>query len=439
MRQRSDVARTTLTTQKPARRYELDWLRTLVVLGLVPVHTAVIFTPMHDLYIKNAQTSDAMMLVGVFVGVFGMPVLFFVSGAASWFALTSRTNGRFARERVARLLVPLVFATLAISPIQTYVVTLSNPSFASAVGAPIADPHFLDSYPRFYLQYLREYAYFLGHPSIAGFLAVVGQLWFVLYLFVFSMAAIPLFAYLRGPRGLRWIERLGTFCERPVAIFALAAPLALVDGIAHAAWTGTGAVAEILVYLLCFLYGYLMYADQRIVEAMRRQWAPALVAGLGLWLIAEIWLAPWPPRPYDNAMGSLFFIPLRGIIAWFWVVGLVGVFSRYASRTSKALRYLSDAAYPIYILHVAAIVSIGSIVVRWQAPLLLKFVIIMLAAYVVLIGVYEAVIKRVRVMRTLFGLRNEPRPERKRPGPRAHALREELTHAIHWWPGASSP
>lgn len=439
MRQRNVTAPTTTAARKSTRRYELDWLRTLVVLGLVPVHTAVIFTPMRDLYLKNAQTSEAMVMVGVFVGVFGMPVLFFVAGAASWFALASRTAGRYARERVARLLVPLVFATLAISPIQAYVVTLSNPGFATAIGAPIADPRFLDSYPRFYLQYLRDYAYFLGHPSIAGFLAFIGQLWFVLYLFAFSLAAIPLFAYLRGPRGRRWIERLGAFCEHPLAIFALAAPLALVDGIAHVTWTGTGAVAEILVYLLCFLYGYAMYADERIIEAMRRQWAPALAAGLLLWLSAERWLVSWPPQPYDNAMGSIFFIPLRGVIAWFWVVGLVGVFSRYANRTSKVLRYLSDAAYPIYILHVAAIVSIGYFVVRLQAPLPLKFVIIMLAAYIVLIGVYEVVIKHVRVMRTLFGLRNEPRPQKRRNWPGAPAIREDVSRAIRWIPHASSP
>lgn len=439
MRQRSVAARTSPDTPKPTRRYELDWLRTLVVLGLIPVHTAVIFTPMSDMYIKNAQTSQNMEMFGVFVGAFGMPVLFFVAGAASWFALASRTNARFARERVARLFVPLVFASLVISPIQAYFVTLSNPSFATAIGAPIADPHYLDSYPRFYVQYLREYAYFLGHPSFGGLIAIVGQLWFVLCLFAFSLIAIPLFSYLRRPHGLRWIERLGAFCERPGAIFALAAPLALVDGLAHVVWTGTGAVAEILLYFVCFLYGYAMYADERIVGAMRRQWAPALTAGLALWIIAESWLAEWPPKPYNNSMGSVFFIPLRGIIAWFWIVGLVGVFSRYVNRTSKTLRYLGDAAYPFYILHVAVIVSIGYVVISWEAPLLLKFFFIMFAAFIVLIGVYEALIKHIRVMRTLFGLRNAPRPQKKRHWPRAHDLSEKASHATHWWPSASPP
>ncbi|HZC04745.1 MAG TPA: acyltransferase family protein [Ktedonobacterales bacterium] len=426
----------TVVSQKPTRRYELDWLRTLVVMGLIPVHTAIIFAPTTDFYIKDAHTSEAAVVFGAFVGVFGMPVLFFVAGAAAWFALKSRSSGRFARERILRLFVPLIFASLAISPIQAYVVTLSNPSFAAAIGAPIVDPHYLDSFPQFYVQYLRDYVYFLGHPSIAGFLAFVGQLWFVLYLLVFSLLALPLFEYLKSSRGSQVVKRLAAFCDQPMAIFALAAPLALVDGVAHALWTGTGAVAEILVYLVCFVYGYMMYADDRIVAAMRRQWAPAIAAGLGLWLIAEIWLIQRPPQPYDNAMGSMFFIPLRGVIAWFWVVGLIGAFSLYVNRTSRLLRYLSEAAYPIYILHVAAIVSVGYVVVRWDISPLAKFGVIMIAAYVIVIGTYEALIKRVRVLRTLFGLRNEPQPHARTPSRRRWWLaspdRGATSHVTSW-------
>ncbi len=410
-----DTATERPAARKPARRYELDWLRTLVVLGLIPVHTASIFTPSADLYLKAPQTSAAMILVGVFAGVFGMALLFFVAGAATWFALGSRTSGRYVRERILRLLVPLVFATLVVIPIQVYVVTLSNPSLVSLIGAPIYDPHFLDSFPRFYPQYLLSYGYFLTHPSVDGFIAFFGHLWFLLYLFVFSLIALPLFVYLRSTHGLRQIDRLAAFCARPGAIFALAIPLALVDALAHAVWTGVGAAAETLVYLTCFVYGYALYADPRVRQAIRRQWIPSLVAGMGLWLLAELFLVQFPPRPYDNSMGTLLSIPLRGIIAWFWVVGLVGFGMTYLSRTSRLLRYLSDAAYPVYVMHVAAIVSVGYLLLGWQAPLLVKFFVIMAAAFLITFGIYEALIKRVRALRLLFGLRAMPASESPPP------------------------
>lgn len=398
------TARGPQAVRKPARRYELDWLRMLVVLGLIPVHTASIFTPTADLYLKDTHASATMTLIGVFSGVFGMPLLFFVSGAATWFALTSHTSTHYLKERISRLFVPLLFATLVIIPVQVYVVALSNPGLVSAVGAPVSDPHFLDSFLRFYPQYLLSYAYFLSHPSVVGFIVFIGHLWFLLYLFVFSLVALPLFVYLRSPRGLRQIKWLAEFCMHPGAIFTLAIPLALFDALAHAAWSGIGAVAETLVYLMCFVYGYALYADPRFGQAMRRQWALALAAGMGLWLLAELFLIDRPLRPYTNSMGSLFLIPLRGIIAWFWVVGLVGLGITYLHRATRLLRYLGEAAYPIYMLHVAAIVSVGYFVIRWDVPLLVKFVIIMVAAFMITLGIYDVLIKRVPVLRLMFGL-----------------------------------
>lgn len=393
------------------RRYELDWLRTLVVLALIPVHTASIFTPTPDLYLKDAQTSAAMELVGALGGVFGMPMLFFVSGAAAWYALASRTSERFVRERVARLLIPLIFATLAVVPIQVYVVSLSNPSLEAAAGAPILNPHYLDSFASFYPQYLLGYGYFLTHPSIGGFIAFVGQLWFVLYLFVFSLLALPLFEYLNSPRGRRQLALIGEYCQHRGAVLALAAPLALVDLSAHAIWRGTGAIAEILIYFVCFIYGYALYGDARIRQAIRREWPLALALGVGMWLIANGYLVQRPAPPYDNAIGAVVGIPLRGIIAWLWMVGLLGFAQTFLSHNSALLGYLSEAAYPIYVLHVAAIVSVGYVLLGWGVPILVKYGAIMIAALVINLGVFDLLIKRVRALRMLFGLRNMPRQD----------------------------
>lgn len=396
--------------QKPARRYELDWIRTIVVLGLIPVHTAPIFTPTADIYLKNSDTSPAMTLIGTFLGVFGMPLLFFVAGAASWFALASRTKARYAEERISRLLIPLVFATLVIIPVQAYVVALSHPNVVTEIGAPVYSPHYLDSFVSFYPQYLLSYAYFLVHPSVVGAIAFIGQLWFLLCLLVFSLLALPLFAYLRRPRSLRWIGRLAEFCDHPGAIFLLAAPLPLVDALAHTIWTGASAVAEILLYLAFFIYGYILYADPRFGQAMRRQWAPAAAAALALWVLAELFLVQQPPPPYSNSMGSVFAIPLRGIIAWFSVVGAVGFAITYLNRATRLLGYLGEAAYPIYMMHVAVIVSVGYFVIQWEAPLLIKFFIVMIAAFFICLGIYEFLIRRVRTLRLLFGLRASSAP-----------------------------
>lgn len=401
---------------KPARRVELDWARTLVVLGLVPVHAASLFTPTADLYLKNPETNPAMTLIGVFLGVFGMPLLFFVAGAAAWFGLETRTNARYVKERISRLLVPMLFAMFTVIPFQVYVVVLSNPGIIRAVGTPITVPDYLHSFVQFYPQYILGLAYFVGHPSIIGFIAFIGHLWFLLYLLVFSLVALPLFRALKTPRGRRLIAWLTLFSARPGAIFALCAPIALVDALAHSIWTGAGFVAETAVYLALFIYGYALYADPRFERAIRRQWGLALAAGVALWLAAERIQLQQSLRPYDNSMGTLFaVIPLRGVIAWLWVVGLVGFAMTYLSRPSRLLGYLGEAAYPIYVLHVAVIVSVGYLLLGWDVPLLIKYLVIIVAAYAISFTIFDLCIRRIPILRTLFGLRATPAPPLSAP------------------------
>ncbi|MGZ3637449.1 MAG: acyltransferase family protein, partial [Ktedonobacterales bacterium] len=105
---------------KTPRRYELDWLRTCVVFGLIPFHTAIIFTTGLGDYVKNEQQTPVMNVLAGFITFWGIPLLFFVAGAASQFALRSRSPRQYVIERVMRLGIPFVFGVLVIVPIQVY-------------------------------------------------------------------------------------------------------------------------------------------------------------------------------------------------------------------------------------------------------------------------------------------------------------------------------
>jgi uncharacterized membrane protein len=92
----------------PERRYDMDWLRSLVILSLILFHTARIFDPFEANYVTNGQTSR--MMFEIFIGVWApwtMPLLFFLAGSAAWLALERRTPRQYLGERVNRLLVPL--------------------------------------------------------------------------------------------------------------------------------------------------------------------------------------------------------------------------------------------------------------------------------------------------------------------------------------------
>ena len=105
------------------RRYDLDWLRVLAVLLLVPYHSAIIFSSLPQtqvVYVYDSQHSLLLMKTVDFMYLWQMPLLFVVAGAACWFALGVRSGRRYLGERVNRLLVPLLFGMIVLLPPTLY-------------------------------------------------------------------------------------------------------------------------------------------------------------------------------------------------------------------------------------------------------------------------------------------------------------------------------
>ncbi len=107
------------------RRIDLDWLRIVAVLLLIPFHGARVFDIFTPFYVKNAELSPWLSYAVVaFLNAWQMPLLFLIAGASTWYALGSRGGGRYVGERLKRLLVPFVFGTLVIVPPQMYLALL---------------------------------------------------------------------------------------------------------------------------------------------------------------------------------------------------------------------------------------------------------------------------------------------------------------------------
>lgn len=108
----TDMATHAAPTQapRPERRPELDAVRMLVVIGLVFFHSALVFAAGDDFYVKNAETTEAIMIIAGFGVVWAVPLLFLISGLGAWHSLRRRGAWGFAGERLLRLGVPLVFA-----------------------------------------------------------------------------------------------------------------------------------------------------------------------------------------------------------------------------------------------------------------------------------------------------------------------------------------
>jgi len=75
---------------------------------------------------------------------------------------------------------------------------------------------------------------------------------------------------------------------------------------------------------------------------------------------------------------------------------------------------------PFYLLHEPVIVAFAWIIVRWHAPILVKYPVLVAASFTATLVIYEFAVRRYRITRLLFGMkpqnapRTDPRPRRAR-------------------------
>ncbi len=396
----------------------LDALRALIVVGLIFFHSALVFDARDDYYVKNAQTTDLSLVAAVGV-VWAMPLLFLVAGTAAWHSLRRRGTAGFARERLRRLLVPLVFATFTIIPLPQW------------LRLRAADSGYQESYSRFLQRFFQVHLDVTEFPFVVrGQYFETGHLWFIVLLLVFSYLLLPLFAWLLTEPGKRAIDSLMSPVRRRGVVLLGAVPIATVSALVgleegFAAWSRWA-------YLLFFLYGFLVAAHEPTRAAMRRDAVVAAVLGVVLFVAAGaafVVAGDWSLDPL-TAMASVAVVGrvVYGAAGWCWLVAIVGLLDRrrhparesgasVPAAESEAVRprrrwhtYLSDAVLPLYILHQPIVVAVAFGVVRWKAPIPVKYLALVTASLVLTFTVYDLFVRRARVTRFLFGLRPQPVP-----------------------------
>ncbi|MFD3516033.1 acyltransferase [Streptomyces sp. NPDC058657] len=402
----------------PERRPELDAIRMLVVVGLVFFHSALVFATDDDYYVKNAETTEAVMIIAGFGVVWAMPVLFLISGLGARYSLRHRGAGGFAKERLLRLGVPLLFATLVLNPLPQWLRQRSS-------GGDHQHESYWRFLPRFYDVHMEPAEF----PFVVqGEYFETGHLWFVVLLLTYSLLLIPLHRWLPHER----VRRLGgrvaeAALRRRTLVFLPAVGLAALCAFAgleedYAGWHRWS-------YLLFFVAGFVLAADDRFRIVLRRA-APAAAllgvllfgaAGPGFALAEEPFTAT---TPLATASRALF-----GAAGWCLVVAIPGLLDRRQARQSRSAAphepyeaqsrprsravtmrrrlygHLAAAVLPLYVLHQPIVVVVAYFVTGWSAPIVVEYAVLVTLSLVVTLSAYELLVRRTRTTRFLFGMR----------------------------------
>jgi len=156
-----------------------------------------------------------------------------------------------------------------------------------------------------------------------------------------------------------------------------------------------------LYYFLIFFAGFVLASDARFQGAIDKLTWIALAYGLFEGAVNVIvplsrygeWSPQWMALGLMYEMGR-----------WALTLAVLGLGHRFLNRTNNVLRYASEAAMPFYLLHMTFSVATGYFAIRLDAPVAVKYPLIVLVATGLTLIVYELV-RRWNLTRWLFAMK----------------------------------
>jgi peptidoglycan/LPS O-acetylase OafA/YrhL len=367
------------SNSRSTRRYDLDWLKALAVIMVPFIHGGIIFSDTPYL-IKNDETSLFITAAVILIGMPIMPLFFMISGMSISFALDSKKPSEFIVSRFVRLMIPFTFGLFAMSSVSTYFAMRRLGEFSGT---------FLEFYPH----------YFDGSWGYGGIFPWYGHhLYFLLYLFVFTLLCLGPFLFLRHERGLKWLAPLTSLVNKPGGLYILIVPVAAIEyfnplmdlRIPH---QGGWHMFSFLVYLI---YGYAFSSNDAFQRAIDRHARSAPWVALLSAIAAGIVYV-------SSSNLNLSLIPVS-IFVWSIDILILSYARKALNKPTKLLALLGDSALPFYIVHEPILVAVAFYVCAMDMAILPKLLII-LATSIPLMVLAVAFIRRVKPLRFLYGLR----------------------------------
>lgn len=346
-----------------SRRQDIDWLRVITIGLLLIYHVTIVFQPWGVFigFIQNDKPIESLWILMSMINIWRIPLLFFVSGMGVCFAIRKRNWKQLLMERSKRILLPFVFGAIFIVPIHVII------------------------WQNYYSQDLK-------------FVPQEGHLWFLKNIFIYVVLLSPLFFYLKKKNQGTFIKWLKKICSNPlglliVILFTITEAILLnPESYELYAMTWHG----FTLGFIAFLFGFIFILCSETFWPMILKWKWLfLFLAFTLYLVRLLVFELKAPNFY------------MAIESPMWIFSMFAFAYRYLNHPSKTLNYLSQGAYPIYIVHMIFIYLGSILLVPMNIHEFLKFVLLVLFTFIGSFAMYDFVLRRITILRPLFGLKTK--------------------------------
>ena len=379
----------------PERLHALDAVRGFALLLGIVFHATLSFlpAPTRIWIIQDSHPSMTLAVLFFAIHVFRMTTFFLVAGFFAHMSFHRRSAWGFVKDRLQRIAVPLLVGWPIVFAAMVLVVfwAASFPNGGPVPGAP--------GWP----------------PVLPGF--PLTHLWFLYVLLEFYVAVLLLRGAMvwldRGGRIRAGVDRVvGVVMRSPLAPAILAVPIGIALNLdpSWVGWLGVRTPDQSLVTNLqavvgfgtAFGFGWLLHRQIDLIRILERRWPLNLVLAIGL-IAASFVLASLPqPRPDAVRFAGATCYALA---IWTTTFAVIGVALRFLSGFSATRRYIADASYWLYLIHLPIVMALQVAVFSLDWPWPAKFATILLVAVPVMFVSYQVLVRYSVIGAVLNGRR----------------------------------
>lgn len=383
------TAATTSTSTSSAsanRVHGLDALRGGALLLGIVLHSLLPFIVDAPWLITDSVTTSAADDGVVVIHLFRMSLFMMIAGYFARLTLHRKGLRVFAVDRLRRIGLPVIaFWPLAVLPIGILAVVGAA---ARGQEMPQAPPSSV-------------------HPVLAAL--DPGHMWFLVVLLQIYVIVLTVRAVLRrvlgAERATAAAELAGGWFSGPLGVLLTAVPYAVavllqgapVDGGIHKPLSILPEAEVLVAYVGAFTVGYTLHArPDALVRLSRGRWVHLAVAVVTSAAVLYV-------IPTGNAAA---LAPVAALASAAWCYALTGLCVRYLNGERPPLRYLADASYWMYLMHLPLLLAIEIPLADLALPVIVKLLITWVVTFVVLVLSYHVLVRSTWIGGWLNGRRH---------------------------------
>jgi glucan biosynthesis protein C len=383
------------------RLHSLDAVRAFALLLGIVFHATMSFTPTllsMGWPIADNAPSDTLAATFYFLHIFRMTTFFVMAGFFARLVVHRKGLQSFIQDRKRRILIPLLVAWPAMMVLIGAVFTWVYVK----LDLPMTPP---PNMPEVFLPFPWTHLWFL-YMLLVLYVAWLGVRWF-------ANNVVDRSARLRKVVDAAINKTLAV----PIAPLLLALPLttALFYRDSWRLWEGIPTpdnsiipnAPALIAYGVAFGFGWFLHRQMQLLNVIVRYWVVYIAVAIGLsWVGYSMVGMPSTAEPIvlDTAERWIYAY-VYAAASWCWTLGLTGAAIRFLSNESPTRRYLADASYWMYIMHLPIVFALQALVMDWSWHWSAKYAFILAVTMPLLLVTYHYWVRPTKIGEVLNGRR----------------------------------